>query len=146
MLRDREVANDGSWTSLRQNLPPIVENGASSIGRYPGTYWGDNFHHVETDYRSAICTREDNRLMYVAMSYTRVRDFAAELVHMGCRLAMQLDITAPRPQFVWYSGLGTSTRSGTLLHPLMQNPGRYLRYSQMNFVALFDPTASAAAG
>ena len=58
-----DITNDGSWVSLRQNLPPIVENGASSISRYPGTYWGDNFGHVLENFRSALCTREDGRLM-----------------------------------------------------------------------------------
>jgi hypothetical protein len=73
------------------------------------------------------------------MSAVRVHEFAIQLVHMGCTLAMQLDITGHRPQFAWYDGLGTMDRTANLLHAAMQTPNRYLQHSIMNFVALFDP-------
>ena len=133
-----DITNDGSWVSLRQNLPPIVENGASSISRYPGTYWGDNFHQVQDDFRSAICTRADGRLMYVAMGMVRIETLARTLPALGCVLGMELDINGNWPQFVSYQGT-TNEKSADLLDKRMSNPRRYLRKSDKDFIALFDP-------
>jgi hypothetical protein len=140
----RDIQDDGSWLSLRQNLPPIVENGASSIGRYPGTYWGDNFHHVEANFRSAICTRDDGRLMYVTMGMVRIGTLAETLPKFGCRLGMELDINGHWPQFVWFTG-GGQHPVGHLLDQRMWKPNRVLTGSEKDFVALFDP-ASLPAG
>ena len=139
----RDITNDGSWVSLRQNLPPIVENGASSINRYPGTYWGDNFHHVLENFRSALCTRDDGRLMYVTMGMVHIETLAETLPKVGCQFGMELDINGHWPQFVWYTG-GGQHPVGHLLDQRMWKPNRVLAGSEKDFIALFDPATLPA--
>jgi hypothetical protein len=135
----RDITNDGSYVSLRQNLPPIVDRGKPSSGQYPGTYWGNDFHNVWDTYRSAVCNRSDGRLMYVVIGNVNVAPFASDLAAMGCVTAMELDINGHWPQFAWYRGFGTANRNGVLLDPRMTKPNRYLNGSEKDFIALFDP-------
>ena len=57
----RDLTNDGSWVSLRQNLPPVVDRGKEAVSNAHeaggAIYWGDNFGHVLLDFRSALCRR-----------------------------------------------------------------------------------------
>ena len=124
----KDMTNDGTWLSFRQNLPPIVENGQVSLSKYPGTYWGNNFHSVDLDYRSAICNRAD-----------RIGTLADEMAALGCTTAMELDINGHWPQFAWYTGIGTATRNGVLLDTRMWKPFRYVTSSEKDFIAMFDP-------
>jgi hypothetical protein len=135
----KDMTNDGNWLSFRQNLPPIVENGQRSLSKYPGTYWGNNFHSVDLDYRSAICNRSDGKLMYVVMGMVRIGTLADELAALGCTTAMELDINGHWPQFAWYTGFGTTQRSGQLLDNRMWKPFRYVTKSEKDFIAMFDP-------
>ncbi len=135
----RDLVDDGSWVSIRQNLPPVVMDGAVSIKKFPGTYWGNDFHHVTFTYRSAICTRQDGLLMYVAVGDVDINLLGRALVAMGCVTAMQLDINGNWPQFDTYRGFGEAKRSPVLLDRRMSNAARYLRRSDKDFVALFDP-------
>ena len=132
------MSNDGSWVSLRQNLPPIVVNGKNSTAGYSPLTFGDDFHHVFETFRSALCVRSDGQMMYVVMGRVRVGPLADELVTMGCTFAMQLDVTGTWPQFTWYSGFGSTDRTGYMLDSRMSNPQRYVTVSQKDFIALFD--------
>lgn len=140
----KDMTNDGSWLSLRQNLPPIVDQGQNSLAQYPGTYWGNDFHSVDLNYRSAICNRSDGKMMYVAMGMVRITTLSDELARLGCTLAMELDINGHWPQFVWFPP-GAPGHKGSLLDPKMWKPERYVTSSQKDFIAMFDP-ASLAAG
>ncbi|MEI8237818.1 MAG: phosphodiester glycosidase family protein [Actinomycetota bacterium] len=135
----KDMTNDGNWLSIRQNLPPIVENGQRSLAKYPGTYWGNNFHSVDLDYRSAVCNRADGKLMYVVMGMVRIGTLADEMAALGCSTAMELDINGHWPQFAWYTGFGTTNRQGVLLDSRMWKPFRYVTTSEKDFIALFDP-------
>lgn len=135
----RELPDDGSWKSLRQNLPPVVLDGKPSIDLFPGTYWGDDFHQVTFTYRSAICRLPNGMLMYVAMGKVDIDLLAAGLVNMGCEMAMQLDINGNWPQFVTFRGFGGVDRKPVLLDKRMGNPARTLRGSGKDFIGLFDP-------
>lgn len=134
----RELPDDGSWKSLRQNLPPVVLDGKPSIDLFPGTYWGDDFHQVTFTYRSAICRLPNGMLMYVAMGKVDINLLADGLVNMGCEMAMQLDINGNWPQFVTFKGFGEPERKPVLLDKRMGNAGRTLRGSSKDFIALFD--------
>lgn len=134
-----DLTDDGSWASVRQNLPPVVMDGVVSVKKFPGTYWGDDFHRVTFTYRSAICTRRDGLLMYVAIGDVDIMLLGRALVVMGCLTAMQLDINGNWPQFDTYGGFGQDKRTPALLDRRMSNAARYLRRSTKDFVALFDP-------
>ncbi len=134
-----DMTNDGSWVSLRQNLPPMVLDGEVVVDRYRGVYWGDNFGGVTVTYRSAICRIADGRLMYVAMGAVDIEPMARGLVAMGCEIAMQLDINGHWPNFVWYKGLGNTKRTGVVIDSRMNGEQRVLRGWKKDFIALFDP-------
>jgi len=138
-LYGREIRDDGTWAALRQNLPPVVVDGRVSIKDFPGTYWGDDYHDVTFTYRSAICTVGDGRLMYVAIGNVDIELLGDALVSMGCITAMQLDINGNWPSFATYKGLGEAKRTPVLLDKRMGNARRYLRKSDKDFFALFDP-------
>ncbi|MSO32595.1 MAG: hypothetical protein EXQ64_07265 [Ilumatobacteraceae bacterium] len=134
-----DMFNDGTWTTLRQNLPPVIQDGEISIARYPSTYWGNELHNVTYVMRSAICTLDDGRLLYVAAGDVDINALANVLLLFGCRTAMQLDINKPLPQFVTFTKPGESKRAGILLDKRMGNPNRYLNNATKDFFAFFDP-------
>jgi len=140
----KDLQDDGSWVSLRQNLPPVVMDGVESVSKFPGTYWGDDFHQVTFTYRSAICARADGRLMYVAIGNVDIDLLAKALIAMGCHTAMELDINGNWPQFDTFKGFGTIERKPQFLDKRMGNGGRYLRKSEKDFIALFDPATLPA--
>ena len=140
----RDMTNDGSWRSLRQNLPPVMVDGKITVGQFPGTYWGDNLHHVLVSDRSAVCTMADGRLMYALVGPVDINQLAAALVKLGCRTAIELDMNGSWPHFETYSGFGTAQRGGVLLDGRMKHPGLYLKSSTKDFIALFDPATLPA--
>jgi hypothetical protein len=137
-----DFRDDGSWVSLRQNLPAVVINGQDVTYTHTENVWGTNFGTTYTQKyitnRSAICTRADTRLMYVYVGSVNVKTFAKALVNMGCRFGMELDINGTWPQFATYSGFGTSTRGGQVIDSRMTNVNRYVVSSQKDFIAFFD--------
>lgn len=134
-----DLTNDGTWETLRQNLPPVVLDGKPVIDKAPGTYWGDDFGNVSDNFRSALCMLGDGRLMYVAMGLVDIRPLASGLVAMGCRTAMALDQNGSWPHFATYGDPGASKRAGKLLDRRMQQPNRAITRSKKDFVGLFDP-------
>ncbi len=136
-----DLTNDGSWISLRQNLPLIVDDGHETVSTaheegVANIYWGDDFGGVVLDFRSAVCERADGLMMYAAVGRVDIKGLAAALAAAGCRRAMELDINGTWPQFDTYSH-GGSVPVG--LDPRMTHLTRYLTSSSKDFIALFDP-------
>jgi hypothetical protein len=141
----KDMTNDGSWLSLRENLPPMVIDGKNVMSNYPGTYWGNDFHNVDLNYRTALCARPDGKLMYLAMGMVRANTLAEELARLGCTLGMELDINGHWPQFTWWAP-SSGGKHGTLLDPIkMWKPERYVTTSEKDFIALFEPSTLPAA-
>jgi hypothetical protein len=138
----KDFTNDGTWVTLRQNLPPVVLDGEVAIDAAPGTYWGDDYGDVSDNFRSGICTLADGRLMYVAMGLVDIRPFAQGLVAMGCQMAMALDQNGTWPHFATYSDPGAEKRKGVLLDRRMAQPNRALSRSKKDFVAFFSELPS----
>ncbi len=139
-----DMFNDGTWTTLRQNLPPVIQDGEISIDRYPDAYWGSELHNVTYVMRSAICTLDDNRLLYVAVGDVNIQKLADVLMLFKCQTAMQLDINKPLPQFVTFTQPGESKRTGIVLDKRMGNPNRYLNNATKDFFVFFDPALLVA--
>ena len=136
-----EMTNDGSWVSLRQNLPPVVNGGREAVSAAAGSiYWGDNFGHVLLDFRSALCRRSDGLLMYVVAGLVDINGLANVLVTAHCDFAMELDINGTWPQFVSFTQSGGNQPIPTALDTRMRHLSRYLTGSTKDFIALFDPT------
>jgi len=137
-----DFRDDGTWKSIRQNLPALVMSGKNVTYTHPYIVWGVNdgttVAQKTITNRSAICTRADTRLMYVFVGNVAVGTFADALVTMGCRFAMELDINGTWPQFATYTGFGTFTRNGVPIDSRMTNVNRYVTSSQKDFIAFFD--------
>ena len=139
-----DLVDDGSWTTMRQNLPPVVTAGRVSIDDHPGTDWGEDYGNVKYTFRSALCRRTDGLFAFVAVGNVNIRLLAETLVLLGCDVAMQLDINGTWPQFAVYSGFGSGDREGRLLDRRMGNRNRYLNKSTKDFFALYDPVTLPA--
>ena len=133
------ITDDGSWASLRQNLPPLVHNGKSVYANYPKVDWGNDFGNKVYNFRSAVCLRTDGLMMFVAVGKVNIGMLADTLVVLGCKTGMELDINGQWPYFAVYSDFGKATRWGKIIDNRMGDPNRHLNGSTKEFFALFDP-------
>jgi hypothetical protein len=133
------MKDDGAWTSLRQNLPPLVEGGKVVYQNYPSVNWGENYGNKVYSLRSAVCLRFDGNMMFAAVGDVNIDLLARSLANMGCDTAMELDINGTWPQFATYTGFGTSSRWGRVIDKRMGNPNRFIQGYTKDFFALFDP-------
>ena len=140
----RDLTNDGSWASLRQNLPPVIDGGVEAVSTATeqgssAIYWGDDFGHVTLDRRSAICRRADGLMMYVVTERVTIQGLARVLLAAGCDFAMELDINGSWPQFVSFTPGQTGVPTPTPLAPAMTHLDRVISGSTKDFIVLFDP-------
>ncbi len=133
------ITDDGSWATLRQNLPPLVHNGKSVHANYPKVDWGNDFGNKVYNFRSAICLRTDGLMMFVAVGKVNIGMLADTLLVLGCKTGMELDINGQWPYFAVYSDFGKATRWGEIIDNRMGDPNRHLNGSTKDFFALFDP-------
>jgi hypothetical protein len=133
------ITDDGSWASLRQNLPPLVHNGKSVYANYPKVDWGNDFGNKVYNFRSAVCLRTDGLMMFVAVGKVNIGMLADTLVVLGCKTGMELDINGQWPYFAVYSDFGKASRWGKIIDNRMGDPNRHLNGSTKDFFALFDP-------
>jgi hypothetical protein len=133
------ITEEGSWASLRQNLPPLVHNGKSVYANYPKVDWGNDFDNKVYNFRSAVCIRTDGLMMFVAVGKVNIGMLADTLVVLGCKTGMELDINGQWPYFAVYSDFGKATRWGKIIDNRMGDPNRHLNGSTKDFFALFDP-------
>lgn len=135
----RDIRNDGTWVSLRQNLPPLIDEGEIVYQKFPWIEWGKDFDNKIYNFRSAACTRTDGSMAFVAVGDVNIDMLARTLKMIGCKVAMELDINGTWPQFSTFTGFGTPQRWGRVVDTRMGNPNRFLNSSTKDFFALFDP-------
>jgi hypothetical protein len=144
----RDLTNDGTWESLRQNLPLIVDGGVSRARLEPGTNWGRNFHNVIYVTRSAVCLRNDGRYAYVTVGPVDAPLLGDALVAIGCMRAIELDINGTWPTFISFRSGPAQPLTATFLDRRMGGDSRrYLTGSTKEFIAAFDvglPATAAA--
>ncbi|MEY4605277.1 MAG: hypothetical protein RLY45_37 [Actinomycetota bacterium] len=133
----RDLRDDGTWVSLRQGLPLLVDGGESMAATRYDTAWGVDFGSETYTNRSALCQLASGDLLYVMAGPVDATMFAGLLVDAGCVVAMQLDINGTWPQFAFYEGFGTDERTPVLVDDRMRNPYRYLKGTEKDFFALF---------
>ena len=88
----RDMTNDGSWKSLRQNLPLMIDGGEDILDKNPGVNWGEDYHDKIYVLRSAVCQQKSGALLYAIVGEVDVRLLVRALLVAGCERAMQLDI------------------------------------------------------
>jgi len=130
---------DEGWTSLRQNLPPLVAENKSVYQSYKAVDWGQDFGNKVFNYRSAACVRTDGLMMFVAVGKVNIGMLADTLVILGCRTAMELDINGTWPFFATYTNFGKTNRDGRTIDTRMGDPNRHLNGATKDFFGLFDP-------
>lgn len=135
----KDMTDDGSWKSLRQNLPPLVNDARSVYANYPSINWGEDYTNKIYNYRSAACLRTDGYIMFVAVGKVNIKMLADTLVVLGCKVGMELDINGTWPFFATYSDFGKPERKGRIIDTRMGDPDRHLTNSTKDFFALFDP-------
>jgi hypothetical protein len=133
----RDLRDDGTWVSLRQGLPLLVDGGESMAATRYDKAWGVDFGSETYTNRSALCQLASDDLLYVMAGPVDATMFAGLLVDAGCVRAMQLDINGTWPQFAFYEGFGTDERTPVLVDARMRNPYRYLKGTEKDFFALF---------
>lgn len=139
----REIHDDGSWLSLRQNLILMVDNGRSQIakGISEGVWWGADYGNKVYVPRSAACVMPDNRFAYVLVSKVDATQLANALINIGCVKAMQLDINGRWPVFFTFAADAGGNVTGQFVDQRMGGDrNRYLTGSTKEFFAFFDAT------
>lgn len=139
----KDMTNDGTWASLRQNLPPLLSEGKVVYHTYNKVDWGKDFDNKLYNFRSAVCLRTDGLMMFVAVGKVNIAMLADTLLVAGCSTAMQLDINGTWPYFAVYDNFGTTDRNGKTIDKRMGDPNRHLNGSTKDFIALFDPETLA---
>jgi hypothetical protein len=134
-----DMRADEGWSSLRQNLPPLVVENRSVYASYRAVDWGQDFGNKVYSFRSAVCLRMDGLMMFVAVGKVNIGMLADTLVILGCRTAMQLDINGTWPFFSTYSNFGKTNRQGRTIDTRMGDPDRHLNGATKDFIGLFDP-------
>ena len=134
-----DMHDDDTWTSLRQNLPPLVAEGESVYKDFPAVDWGKDFGNKVYNFRSAVCLRLDGMIMFVAVGKVNIGMLADTLIVLGCKTAMELDINGEWPHFAGYKNFGKKNRDGFTIDTRMGDPDRHLNGSTKDFFALFDP-------
>jgi hypothetical protein len=144
----RDIFDDGSWLSLRQNLVLIVDNGVSRVqaGIAAGVWWGADFGNRVYVPRSAVCKLRDGRLAYSLIGNVDAEQFAQSLIAIGCVKAMQLDINGTWPNFMDFIHHADGSLTPQLIDNRMgTNLRRYLDGSSKEFIAFFDARLVPAA-
>ncbi len=139
----RDLTDDGSWISLRQNLILIVDKGKSQIqkGLDQGVWWGADYGNAVYVPRSAACVMGDGRLAYVLVGKVNATQLAQSLINIGCVKAMQLDINGTWPVFFTFGPDDNGNLTGHFVDKRMGgSPNRYLKGSTKEFFAFFDAT------
>lgn len=137
----RDVFDDGSWASLRQNLILIVDGGQSQVRRgiAEGVWWGADFGREVYVNRSAVCELADGRLAYLLVGIVDAEQLAQSLINLGCVKAAQLDINGTWPSYMIYPRNADGTLGAQLIDRRMgTNSRRYLNGSTKEFFAFFD--------
>lgn len=143
----RDIDDDGSWLSLRQNLMLMVDGGVSTVNTpaTDGVWWGADYGREVYVNRSAVCEVADGRLAYLMVGKVDAAQMADSLVNLGCVKAVQLDINGTWPNFFTFGHNPDGSVNPLFLDRRMgSNTYRYIRGSSKEFFAFFDATLAPA--
>lgn len=139
----RDIQDDGSWLSIRQNLILLVDGGVSQAakGTAAGVWWGADYGANVYVNRSGVCELGDGRLAYLMVGPVSIDQFAQSLINVGCVKAIQLDINGTWPNFFTFEHLADGGVKPLFLDKRMgTNTYRYIKGSTKEFFAFFDAT------
>lgn len=138
----RDLFDDGTWVTLRQNLILLVDGGQPQLqrARQERVYWGSELGGNDFVPRTALCELRDGRLAYMVASPVDAGQLAEALIHVGCEKAIQLDINNGWPSFNVMQHLPDGTLAQHPVDPHMSNhPTRFLtERAAKDFFGFFD--------
>ncbi len=127
-----DVSMTPDVVSVRQNLDPLVENGAPVPGLNAAdtTKWGFTLGNNVYVWRSGLGVTADGALVYVGGPGLNITDLADLLVRAGAVRAMELDINTDWVDFASYTpaspqGAATPSNGADLLPDMVGTPSRY---------------------
>lgn len=135
-----EVSMSPSVVAVRQNLLPLVSNGAiNPLTNYkPLVTWGYSLGNLVSTWRSGIGITNNGNLIWVGGPGLSPYMLAKVLVWAGSVRAMQLDINPDWVNFATYEYVPGQGSVGTNLSPAMFfPPSHYLNPFWRDFVAVF---------
>ena len=146
----RDLFDDGTWVSLRQNLNLLVDGGQPQLqrARRERVYWGAQEGGNTFVPRTAVCELTDGRLAYMVASPLDAGQLADALIRVGCVKAIQLDINNAWPSFNVMEHVPDGSLAQHPVYSLMsRNQARYLtERAAKDFFVFFDasqlPSAS----
>jgi hypothetical protein len=138
----RDLTDDGTWLSLRQNLMLMVDGGVSQVRQAinEGVWWGADKGNAVYVKRSGVCEMTDGRLAYVMADPVDAEQFAQSMIAMGCRSAIQMDINVDWPLFTTFTHDTGQPVPHFVDRRMTGNPRRSLDGSSKDFFAFFDAT------
>lgn len=144
----RDIFDDGTWASLRQNLNLLVDAAQPQLqrARRERVYWGSELGGNDFVPRTALCELADGRLAYMMASPVDAGQLADALIRIGCVTAIQLDINTAWPSF----NVMQHMPDGTLVQQpvdsrMSRHQTRYLTDgAAKDFFAFFDASSLPA--
>jgi hypothetical protein len=131
-------------SSVRQNLPPLIENGQISSAIGDVAPWGDVLHGVAATARSALGEDAQGDILYAAAMSALPVDLATALSEDGATDAMELDINPEWIQLDVASGAGDPLQA---VVPGQSRPAdQYLVGWTRDFVTVLAPPVGVVAG
>jgi hypothetical protein len=124
---------------LRQNLPPILDQGRISPHIDDGAYWGVTVNNTVRVWRSGLGQTADGALIYAAGTPLTARGLAEALQAAGAQRAMELDINSYWVTFNFYFPDGPAAapvRGEKLLAAMTRPATRYLTPDTRDFFYL----------
>jgi hypothetical protein len=124
-------------SSVRQNLPPLIEGGAESAQIGNVTQWGAVLHGVEATARSALGEDAAGDILYAASAASLPIDLVTALADDGATVAMELDIN---PEWVQLDLAPTAGGSLVAVVPGQSRPAdQYLVGWTRDFITVLAP-------
>ncbi|MGO8863998.1 MAG: hypothetical protein ACLQRH_24990 [Acidimicrobiales bacterium] len=131
-------------SSVRQNLPPLIENGQISPAIGDVTQWGDALHGVAATARSALGEDAQGDILYAGAMSALPVDLATALSDDGATVAMELDINPEWIQLDVASGAGGPLQA---VVPGQSRPAdQYLVGWTRDFITVLAPPVGLVAG
>ena len=127
----------------RQNLLPLVWNGAAGAVVAEPWRWGATLHGVPTVWRTAIGLTARGDLVYVAAPDQTAASLAAIMVRVGAVRALELDINPEWPSLITYRHRGGRDPVAVVPNP-QQSPYRYLVPDNRDFFAVYARPGGAS--
>jgi hypothetical protein len=120
----------------RQNLPPLVWNGAPSPRVLEYALWGQTLGSIPTVWRTGVGVTRRGDLVYAAANGQTAASLAGLLVRLGAVRAIELDINPQWPSFITYGNRGGRNPTAVVPNP-QQSAYRYLTRDRRDFFAVY---------